>query len=44
MLTPQFVLNFAAKLVTVLSAGSGGSCTGIEQALGRHVDIAVKPT
>lgn len=41
MLTPQFVLNLAAKLVIVLFAGSGGSCTGIEQALGRHVDIAV---
>ena len=41
MLTPQFVLNLAAKLVVVLFAGSGGSCTGIEQAIGRHVDIAV---
>ncbi|MDQ0068995.1 DNA (cytosine-5)-methyltransferase 1 [Variovorax boronicumulans] len=41
MLTPQFVLNLSAKLVIVLFAGSGGSCTGIEQALGRHVDIAV---
>lgn len=41
MLTPQFVLNLSAKLVIVLFAGSGGSCTGIEQAIGRHVDIAV---
>lgn len=41
MISPQFVLNLAAKLVIVLFAGSGGSCTGIEQAIGRHVDIAV---
>jgi len=41
VLTPQFVLNLSAKLVIVLFAGSGGSCTGIEQAIGRHVDIAV---
>ncbi len=44
MLTPQFVVNLAAKLVIVLFAGWGGSCTGIEQALGDHVDTAVKPT
>lgn len=41
MISPQFVLNLSAKLVIVLFAGSGGSCTGIEQAIGRHVDIAV---
>jgi DNA (cytosine-5)-methyltransferase 1 len=40
MLTPQFTLTFAAKLVVVLFAGAGGSCTGIEQAIRRHVDIA----
>lgn len=40
MLAPQFILNLAARLVVVLFAGAGGSCTGIEQALGRHVDIA----
>jgi len=40
MLTPQFTLNLAAKLVIVLFAGGGGSCTGIEQAIARHVDIA----
>jgi len=40
MLTPQFVLNLSAKLVIVLFAGAGGSCTGIEQVIGRHVDIA----
>ncbi len=43
MLSPQFVLNLAAKLVIVLFAGSGGSCTGIEQALGGHEDNAGKP-
>lgn len=37
---PQFILNLAAKLVIVLFAGGGGSCTGIEQAITRHVDIA----
>lgn len=40
MLKPQFILNLSAKLVVVLFAGAGGSCTGIEQAIGRHVDIA----
>jgi DNA (cytosine-5)-methyltransferase 1 len=40
MLAPQFVLNLAAKLVIVLFAGGGGSCTGIEKAIQRHVDIA----
>lgn len=40
MLTPQFTLTFAAKLVVVLFAGAGGSCTGIELAIQRHVDIA----
>jgi DNA (cytosine-5)-methyltransferase 1 len=40
MLKPQFILNLAAKLVIVLFAGGGGSCTGIEQAIGRHVDLA----
>lgn len=37
---PQFILNLASKLVVVLFAGAGGSCTGIEKAIGRHVDIA----
>lgn len=40
MLKPQFVLNLAAKLVIVLFAGGGGSCSGIEKAIQRHVDIA----
>ena len=41
MLTPQFVLALAAKLVIDLFAGGGGASTGIEQAIGRHVDIAI---
>lgn len=41
MLTPQFVLPIAAELVIDLFAGGGGASTGIEQAIGRHVDIAV---
>ncbi len=43
MLTPQFVLNLAAKLVIVLFAGSIGSCAGIEQALDSHTKSAVGP-
>lgn len=41
MLTPQFVLALATKLVVDLFAGGGGASTGIEQAIGRHVDIAI---
>ena len=41
MLTPQFVLPIADELVIDLFAGGGGASTGIEQAVGRHVDIAV---
>ena len=41
MLTPQFVLALAAKLVVDLFAGGGGASTGIEQGIGRHVDIAI---
>ena len=41
MLTPQFVLPLATKLVIDLFAGGGGASTGIELAIGRHVDIAV---
>lgn len=40
MQSPQLILSLAAKLVVVLFAGAGGSCTGAEQALRRHVDIA----
>ncbi|MBV7457364.1 DNA cytosine methyltransferase [Acidovorax sp. sif1233] len=41
MLTPQFILALSAKLVIDLFAGGGGASTGIEQALGRHVDVAI---
>ena len=41
MLTPQFILPLAAKLVIDLFAGGGGASTGIEQAIGRHVDVAI---
>lgn len=41
MLTPQFVLPLAHELVIDLFAGGGGASTGIEQALGRFVDVAV---
>lgn len=41
MLTPQLVLGLADELVVDLFAGGGGASTGIEQAIGRHVDIAI---
>lgn len=41
MLTPQFVLGLSTKLVVDMFAGGGGASTGIEQAIGRPVDIAI---
>lgn len=41
MLTPQFILPIHHELVVDLFAGGGGASTGIEQAIGRHVDIAI---
>lgn len=41
MITPQFILALSAKLVIDLFAGGGGASTGIEQAIGRHVDVAI---
>lgn len=41
MTARQFILPLAHELVIDLFAGGGGASTGIEQALGRHVDIAV---
>ena len=41
MLKPQFILPIAPELVVDLFAGGGGASTGIELAIGRHVDIAV---
>lgn len=41
MIDRQFILPLARELIIDLFAGGGGASTGIEQALGRHVDIAV---
>lgn len=41
MLKPQFILPIASEMVIDLFAGGGGASTGIEMAIGRHVDIAV---
>ncbi|MBX3603217.1 MAG: DNA cytosine methyltransferase [Rubrivivax sp.] len=41
MTARQFILPLAHELIVDLFAGGGGASTGIEQALGRHVDIAV---
>lgn len=41
MISPQYILPLAHELVVDLFAGGGGASTGIEQAIGRHVDIAV---
>ncbi len=41
MLSPQFLLPVHNELVIDLFAGGGGASTGIEQAIGRPVDIAV---
>lgn len=41
MLTPQFFLPIHAELIVDLFAGGGGASTGIEQAIGYAVDIAI---
>lgn len=41
MIYPQMLLDLNRELVVDLFAGGGGASTGIEMALGRHVDIAV---
>ena len=41
MLTPQYLLPMHSELVVDLFAGGGGASTGIEQAIGRAVDIAI---
>ena len=41
MIHPQFILPIADELIVDLFAGGGGASTGIEAALGRHVDVAV---
>lgn len=41
MLNPQYILLINNELIVDLFAGGGGASTGIEQATGRHVDIAI---
>lgn len=41
MLKPQFILPIAHEMIVDLFAGGGGASTGIELAVGRHVDVAV---
>lgn len=41
MLSPQLLLPVHDELVVDLFAGGGGASTGIEQAIGRPVDIAI---
>lgn len=41
MIRSQFILPIAHELIVDLFAGGGGASTGIEQATGRHVDIAI---
>lgn len=41
MLTPQLLLPIHSELVIDLFAGGGGASTGIEQAIGRSVDVAI---
>jgi DNA (cytosine-5)-methyltransferase 1 len=41
MLTPQYLLPIHREIVVDLFAGGGGASTGIEQALGRAVDVAI---
>ena len=41
MLTPQFLIPLHHELVIDLFSGGGGASTGIEQAIGRPVDVAI---
>ena len=41
MLTPQYLLPIHSEIVVDLFAGGGGASTGIEQAIGRAVDVAI---
>ena len=41
MIRPQFSLDLSDELIVDNFAGGGGASTGIELALGRHVDIAI---
>lgn len=41
MIRPEFILNLNDELIVDNFAGGGGASTGIELALGRHVDHAI---
>lgn len=41
MLSSQYILDLEDEIVVDLFAGGGGASTGLEMALGRHVDIAI---
>lgn len=41
MIRDQFILDLSRELIIDNFAGGGGASTGIELALGRHVDIAI---
>lgn len=41
MITPQFILDINEEIIIDNFAGGGGASTGIELALGRHVDVAI---
>ncbi|GAB2887803.1 hypothetical protein GCM10027202_15480 [Microvirgula curvata] len=41
MIRDQFLLGMDNEIIVDLFAGGGGMSTAIEQALGRHVDIAI---
>lgn len=41
MIRDQFILDISDELIVDLFAGGGGMSVAIEQALGRHVDIAI---
>lgn len=41
MLSPQFSLDLHREITVDLFAGGGGASTGIEQAIGRPVDVAI---
>lgn len=41
MITPQYILDLNDEIIVDNFAGGGGASTGIELALGRHVDVAI---
>lgn len=41
MITPQYILDINNEIIVDNFAGGGGASTGIELALGRHVNVAI---